>query len=331
MTKVLSFLGVYANLFLMILSNDIFAGSEAIYPSNLLQLDDKFTHHILVVEKATHKLFLFKNKDGVPQLEKEFQTATGKNPGNKFTEGDKKTPEGIYQLNRFYDAAYLVKTYNEYGKIYGAGAFVLDYPNVLDKRESKSGDGIWLHSTDDESRISKGLDTRGCVVLNDANLKEVAQYIDLDAKTEMIIVENLNYWNESTWKKNKLTALKTVTDWMKSWNDANINSYLSFYSRSEFKDNNGKNYTQWADHKTRVFKTVKATSIKMRFLSLKKFNDYVYASFEQDYTSSAIVDTGRKYLILKPDENYNLKIVYEGWESLKQFREIAFTPSQRFF
>ncbi len=304
---------------------------ESFYPTNLLQTDDKYTHHVLLVEKSTHKLLLFKNSQGRPEKVTEFQIATGKNSGNKNSEGDKKTPEGVYELTKFYNSQELLRQYGDYGKIYGAGAFVLNYPNVVDRRTGKTGNGIWLHSTDDETRISKGLDSRGCVVVNDLSLKEVAKYIDLDARTSIVTVETLEYWNLPTWEKNKEKINLALKNWIKSWNDLNINAYMSFYSPTDFKDDTNKNFKAWREHKSRIFETSKMVNISMEHLSLIWHQGLVYVNFDQNFSSSLKNDVGRKKLILKQNDSYDWKIVYESWEELKMTRDLAFTPSQRFF
>lgn len=308
------------------------AFAQSYLPQNILKMDDKYTHHAIVVEKSTHKLFLYASSNGgTPRLVSTYQIATGKNTGDKYIEGDEKTPEGFYQLIKFFPADHLLKTYGNYGKIYGSGAFVINYPNMVDHRNGKTGGGIWLHSTDDETRISKGLDSRGCVVVSNNDLKEISRYIDLDTKTPIIITDSISFWSEATWQKNKEQITSALNQWFSAWNKTDLRDYLSFYHRSEFKDESGKNYAVWADHKDRVFKTAKGTLIKMEFPSVFLHNDYAYISFEQNYTSSLVRDTGRKIMIWKKDQEYNWKIVFEGWESIGAISELAFTPSQRFF
>lgn len=298
---------------------------------SIVLLDDKFAHHAIVVEKSSHRLFLYANNAGMPRLVTSFQIATGKNTGDKLVEGDEKTPEGFYQLNKFFPSEQLIKTYGDYGKIYGSGAFVLNYPNIVDRLYGKTGGGIWLHSTDDETRISKGLDSRGCVVLSNKDLKEISRYIDLDTKTPIIIEDSITYWSEATWKKNKDQIYQSLQSWFSGWNQTQLKNYLSFYHKTEFKDQKGMNYTSWADHKDRVFKTAKDTNIKMEYPSIFFHGEHAYISFQQNYTSSLVRDTGRKIMIWKKDAEYNWKIVYEGWESIDAVSQLAFTPSQRFF
>jgi len=300
-------------------------------PTNILLMDEKFSHHVIVVEKSTHKLFLYANTNGVPRLVSSFQIATGKNSGDKKSEGDQKTPEGYYQLTQFHPAEYLLKTYGDLGKIYGAGAFVLNYPNRIDRQNGKTGGGIWLHSTDDESRISKGLDSRGCVVVSDASLKEISRYIDLDVKTPIIVTETINYWSDATWTKNRDELLLALNSWLANWDQTKASNYLSFYDNNLFRDESGKNYRAWAEHKTRVFSIAKDTNVKMEYPSLMLHDDYAFVHFQQTYSSSLVRDTGKKVMIWKKDADYNWKIIYEGFESISKSGQLAFTPSQRYF
>jgi murein L,D-transpeptidase YafK len=318
------------HLFICIACSALTSKAADYYPKVLLQMDPKYTHHVLLVEKSTHKLYLYGQKDGTPILMNEYQMATGKNTGDKSVEGDNKTPEGIYQLYQFHSASDLLKQYGSYGKIYGSGAFVLNYPNVLDRRAGKTGGGIWLHSTDDESRISKGLDSKGCVVVGNNDLKEISRYIDLETKTTIVVTDSIEFWSDATWKKAKDKLASTVDAWVTSWKMQKLDQYLSFYDKSDFKDEQGKNYKAWADHKERVFKSTKDLDVKALQVSLFRHGPYALVSFEQYYNSNLIKDSGRKYLVFKEDKEYNWKIVYEGWESIKQVSDIAFTPNLRF-
>jgi len=172
------------------------------FPANLLRLDEKFSHHILIVEKSTHRLHLYYNDNGFPRYIKSYPIVTGKTSGNKKNKGDRKTPEGIYQLVGFLSEDNLFEKYGEEGKQYGIGAFVLNYPNAMDIRNQKTGGGVWLHSTDEETRISKGLDSRGCVVVANSDLRDISQYVELNS-SQIVIVQDLYFLREETWSKNQ--------------------------------------------------------------------------------------------------------------------------------
>jgi murein L,D-transpeptidase YafK len=312
-----------------ILSTTVSA-QDQFMPAHIFQLDKKFTHHIAVVEKSTHSLYLFEQENNLPKLLKKYSIATGKYQGNKFEQGDHRTPEGIYLMEEFYPANYLMSKYGEYGKIYGAGAFTLNYPNEIDRREGKTGGGIWLHSTDDDTRVSKGLDSRGCVVVVDKDLKEISQYIDLK-HTPMIIVQNINFLPKETWEKNKNEISETLNVWMTAWKEKRFNDYISQYSVDQFRDRKG-NFNAYKNYKQAVFSRPDKPDINFSDVSILTFRDYAVIQLTQDYKSDIIKDIGKKILYLKKDKNYQWKIVAEIWSKLDVAeRNLAFIPSMRFF
>ena len=222
-------------------------------PSAIYQMDSKFGHHVLVVEKSTHTLHLYGNENQIPKLVKSYKIATGKKTGNKAIQGDKKTPEGIYHFRRFHSGTELVNKYGEAGLIYGAGAFTMNYPNEIDRRKNKTGGGIWLHSTDDDSRVSKGLDSKGCVVAVDADLKDISQYIDL-GNTSIVVTQNIHYLKKSTWMKNKEKITKTVVDWATAWKNKDFNKYIDQYSRTDFIHPYKGSFKPFRFYKKAIFK-----------------------------------------------------------------------------
>lgn len=299
-------------------------------PSNLIQLDSKFSHHVILVEKSTHKLFLYEAGEEKPKLIKTYDIATGKIKGNKRYQGDHKTPEGIYVFQNFHSDKELLDKYGDYAKIYGAGAFTTNYPNEIDKRAGKTGGGIWLHSTDDDSRVSKGLDSRGCVVAVDSDLKEISKYIDLD-NTPIVIVQNINYLQEETWSENKREIVSSIDTWMKAWQAKDFENYIGSYSKNFFSASKG-GLSQYKAYKRAVFARKDTPQINFRNISILRFTDYAIVTLEQEYISDIINDIGKKTLYLERDENYDWKISAELWQKLDATaRNLAFTPSLRFF
>jgi murein L,D-transpeptidase YafK len=221
-------------------------------PANLLLLDDKFTHHVMVVEKSTHKLFLYQNINGTPRLVKTYDIATGKRKGNKLVQGDKKTPEGIYSFQEFFSDNQLFDKYGDYAKIYGAGAFTMNYPNVMDARQRKTGGGIWLHSTDDDARVDKGLDSRGCVVVKDLDLKDISQYIDLK-HTSIVIVQEMDFVRKESWQTLKTELLDTVHKWSTAWQTKNFDQYINSYSKTDFFNSKRGGWDAYRQYKKAVF------------------------------------------------------------------------------
>ena len=318
--------------------------SSEFFPSVLLQLDDRYSHHVLVAEKNSHKLYLYENVDGMPKLLTKFQMATGKQPGNKIFQGDFRTPEGFYFMTQFIPREELLQRYGKEGEIYGVGAFVMDYPNPIDKSSEKTGGGIWLHSTNDETRIDKGLDSRGCVVAANKDLKVISQYIELH-RTPIIVVHNLNYLPSNTWQAERTALSQTLNEWLEAWREKDIKKYLSFYHETEFHDRYRGNFNQFSSYKKAVFSNPGNPTIDLKDISLFRTDDYAVINFTQDYSSNTIKDSGKKTLYLKRNEYYKWMIVAEVWtkagfiqgdssnesSTSEQETTIAFRPSMRFF
>lgn len=310
-----------------------FAQSEAkFYPKALLALSKYFSHHVLVVEKSTHTLYLFESDNGMPRLKAQYQIATGKKSGDKIFQGDHRTPEGIYHFTEFLDHAQLLKRHGQAGEIYGVGAFVMNYPNPIDESNGKTGGGIWLHSTNDETRIDKGLDSRGCIVAHNQNLIKISDFIELD-KTNIIVVHDLNFLTDAAWTSEKIKIQETIDGWLNSWKEERFEDYIGFYSPKEFRDPIRGNYNNFKNYKKAVFSNPGSPLINASEYTILQTSDYTIVTFIQEYSSNSINDTGKKILYLKKDEFYNWKIVAESWSKIVNppSDALAFEPSQRFF
>ncbi len=306
-----------------------FASAEDFFPSNILMMDEKFAHHVILVEKATHKVHLYENGGTNPKLIKTYNTATGKFKGDKSINGDHKTPEGIYSINDFFSKEELLGRHGKYAEIYGAGAFPMNYPNFIDERAGKTGGGIWLHSTHDDNRISKGLDSKGCVVLQNADLRDISQYIEIE-HTPIIVVQDVLYLARPTWDSNRTDINAAVEKWAKAWQTKDFETYISSYDSLRFKDRSKGNYSAYKAYKKAVFSRSDSPNIKLEFISIMANLDYAVIQMQQNYQSSIINDIGMKTLYLQKDANYEWKIVGELW-SKAGHSSIAFTPSKRFF
>lgn len=305
------------------------ANTTELYPSHIYMMDEKFAHHVILVEKSTHQLFIYENQNGVPLLVKKFLAATGKFKGDKQKSGDHKTPEGIYTLEDFYSQSQLLNKHGKYAEIYGSGAFPMDYPNFIDARKGKTGSGIWLHSTDDDNRVNKGLDSRGCVVVQNADLKEVSKYIEL-SHTPIIVVQDLHFLNKQTWEKNKQEVTQFVQTWAKAWQEKDFDTYINSYSDSEFYDRSKGNFKNYKQFKKAVFSRADTPIIKFDHISILTTSDYAVVTLQQTYQSAVINDVGKKVLYLKKDDSYSWKIVGELFKQIPA-EHLAFTPSMRFF
>ena len=122
----------------------------------------------VVIEKEKRKLYLM--KDGASF--RSFDIALGMYPvGDKRTEGDQKTPEGIYLLDmRNPDSDFFLSIH-------------ISYPNVTDRRDARSngldpGGQIMIHGqpnspTYSEAYYAKEDWTNGCIAVSNSDMIDI--------------------------------------------------------------------------------------------------------------------------------------------------------------
>lgn len=298
-------------------------------PSHILSMDSKHSHHVILVEKSSHKLFIYENDGTQPKLLKTYPAATGKFKGDKLFSGDHRTPEGIYFITEFLSKSELLQKHGKYGEIYGVGAFPLNYPNFIDQKLGKTGGGIWLHSTDNDQRVFKGLDSRGCVVVQNQDLKNISEFIDL-TNTPVIITQDITFHSRAAWELNRKELKDFFDQWSSAWQKKDFKSYISFYDAKKFSDSSKGSYNSYKSYKQAVFSRPDSPSIKFENISILVYGDYAVVTGDQIYRSAVINDIGKKSLYLQKDEHYDWKIVGELWSKIDK-NSPPFTPSKRFF
>ena len=250
--------------------------------------------------KATLELYT-KNSKGRFYNKDKHHAYTGKNKGDKQTEGDLRTPVGIYNIVS-------KKNQRNLDPFYGPLAFVTSYPNLYDKYRGKDGHGIWIHGfpLNNEKRNKY---TKGCIALHNSNLQCLEQEIKID-NTVLIIAEHQV-------KKNipKSTLAKILADlyaWRYAWIYNNIETYLNFYS-SDFKRADGTTYRFFARYKRRIFNKKENKTIIFTNLNVipypGKYNVY-QITFNEQYKSDTFRFNGEKELLVRFTHNH-IKIFLE--------------------
>lgn len=273
-------------------------------PDNIVSLGNTnyFPNHIFVVDKNERSLTVWQ-QFSVGNLKpiRHYPTDIGKNQGDKLHRGDHKTPEGIYTFLEKLDGNVL--DFN----LYGSRAFTISYPNVFDKLLGKTGAGIWLHAVPDTVALTRG--SRGCVVVRNEVIKDIAQFINLQ-KTPIIIKDTVNYVPIDK-QKDKYQVLTTMLEnWRKAWEEKNIDRYMEFYSDSfhALKMNKRK----WHRYKKELAE--KYANIKIRFSepAVLEQKDQIWVRAFQHYESNLHTDFGEKTIYLRYENNVP-KIINEDW------------------
>jgi murein L,D-transpeptidase YafK len=253
------------------------------------------TYIFLGVSKKEQKLYVVSFDGYGFNVIREYKCSTGQNMEDKERKGDKRTPEGAYLLISKLEGPSLPSKY-------GICAYTLNFPDPIDKRLNKDGDGIWLHATPIER---PPYNSEGCIVVSDKDMKELIPYINV-GKTFICISKEKSFLNFPYLKEIK----NTIENWKKAWESKSIEKYIEFYDENFLSD--GKNKVEWKKYKEKVNKGKKYIKVEISDLQIfpykeTKFGYMSVAFFEQNYKSDNFSSRARKILYLvKKDGNWKI-------------------------
>ena len=275
-------------------------------PEGLI-LYDKPEATVIVVDKAECNMSVFQKQSFWEKIE-QYECTTGKTGGDKQQEGDLKTPTGLYFFTDAWTSQDLVRQYGTIAKIYGTGAFELNYPNYLDKvLFRKNGYGIWLHGTDQGVPSA----TRGCISTTNTDLLKAANYINLH-ETPLIIEESIAYASPMEIDKVRWELLDFIEKWRVAWESDQSDRYFSFYS-GNFKTTQF-DYSRWKQYKRWTNKKNQNKRVTIHDISILKAKGIYNIQFVQSYHSSGTNDVGRKRLYVVKEQD-QFRIISETWEA----------------
>lgn len=283
-------------------------GSKILKPADnialspFILLDEDNSSHILLVEKRSQRLFVLNKQNGSLSIESSYLCSTGKVSGNKQESGDMKTPEGIYFLRKTIDPSTLPPKY-------GAGAYVLDYPNGFDFIKKRKGYGIWIHGTNEPERLKKSMDTRGCVILKNEDFIDLAKYIQLH-KTPIIIVDEIQYRKMEFVNKDRKETMEFLEGWKASWESKKVEDYIKLYSK-DFRHEK-MNIREYRSYKKRIFSKYTWIKLDLSNIQILRHPQYILINFLQKYSANTYSDFGVKQLFIIK-ENNTYRIIKENW------------------
>jgi murein L,D-transpeptidase YafK len=272
-------------------------------PKYLLQMDAE-QKHVLIVDTRQSTLYVFENNNGVPRYLADYYVSSGKNGSDKMKQGDKKTPLGVYHVTDNLPREKL-------GALYGVGAFPISYPNELDRREGRNGNGIWLHGVplDTYSRPPRASD--GCVVLTNQDLETLGKNLRIGV-TPVIITDGIDWIKPETLNDVRKDLMASVEGWRRDWESLDTDTYLKHYAPGF--STGAQNLAAWSQQKRQV--NAAKSYIKVRLEHVSAFlypgrDDLAVVSFDQDYASSNLSNQMKKrqYWI---QEKGAWRILYEG-------------------
>ncbi len=206
------------------------------WPRQVLQLSGS-VRHVVAVDTSRARLYVIENQSGSPRIVGDHYVSIGSRGTGKRTEGDQRTPLGIYSITSHLDGGQL-------GDFYGAGALPLNYPNDLDRQLGRTGANIWIHGTPTGQYARAPLATNGCIVMSNDDL---ARWLRLLAPrhTPVIVAERLDWVAPRALMAPRQTALGLIETWRRARMQPDLDGLMALYS-THF-DNGEDGYDAWRE------------------------------------------------------------------------------------
>jgi len=268
--------------------------SEEYWSKKLQNKDTRFGYfegidYILACNKQEKSLKLYtKDKNNTFKLNVEFYAFVGEKEGDKYKEGDLKTPVGVYKL---------LQRLDKVDSFYGPLAFVTSYPNTFDKVQGKNGSGIWLHGL--PLHQERDDYTKGCIAINNTNIEDIKEKINF--KKTIVYINKGNYPQLKQEDFPKILA--NLFQWREAWKYSDVDTYLDFYN-ADFKRHDGMKFLEYKKYKKRVFaknETKQITFSEINIIPYPKEDKkgLFLISFNEEYVSPSYQFSGEKELYIQ--------------------------------
>lgn len=194
---------------------------QDVVPAYLLEVPPS-VNTILVAESTTSTLHLFAAGEAGPRLQGDSYMSVGLNGVGKERAWDRRTPLGVYFISEQLDTSNLHEKY-------GPTAFPLDYPNIWDRTNRRSGDGIWIHGVTPDGERRPPRDTDGCIALpNDELLALQDRLVPL--VTPVVITRQIDWVSAEALEATRAELRAALERWARSYAAGDLHTYLSLYA-----------------------------------------------------------------------------------------------------
>lgn len=271
-------------------------------PKPLVQMPAS-QRYAVVVDIENSRLYIAENQNGIGRIIKSFYASIGKNGANKRVEGDSRTPVGVYQVTDWLEPDTLPD-------LYGTGAFPINYPNSWDRRQKRTGSGIWLHGVPSNTYSRPPRSSRGCVALTNRNFDAIKPYIR-PGQTQVVLAEKLEWITAQQAQEQRASFRSLIESWRQDWESLKTARYLSHYA-ADFTYN-GLNLTAFSAHKQRVNQAKTWVKVEIADLSILHYpgEQLFVTTFTQKYRSNNFSGVKRKQQYWQQNARGQWKILRE--------------------
>lgn len=272
------------------------------------------SRHAIAIDASRSRLYLFENTAATspsgasglssPRLRLlgDYYISVGLSGIEKTTEGDKRTPLGVY---------YITSNLNPVGlpDLYGVGALPINYPNPLDTQRGKTGSGIWLHGTPREQFVRAPQASDGCVVLSNPDLERLLSTVQIRT-TPVVIAPTLQWVEPSALNAERQAFEATLERWRNLKSQGRVTELKGFYAE-RFRSQ-GRDLAQWWPRVEGEIRTNNLRNIELKDISILRWrdsDDTMVVTFGELTQGQSRGLTKRQYWML---EDNQWKIIFEG-------------------
>ena len=270
-------------------------------PSQFLKIAMR-SKHVIAVDASRSRLYLFENTLSGPRLLRDYYVSVGKAGVSKATEGDQRTPLGVYYVTGLLNRKTL-------GDFYGSGALPINYPNMLDLRRSKSGRGIWLHGTPSSQFARAPQATDGCLVISNPDLHHLSSTVEVQT-TPIVVASKLTWVSPASLEPVKGNFETVLQEWRTAKSRGDWAQVQGFYA-SDF-NSYGRNLSQWLPELKAETAKARSRQLQLKDLTLLSWVDteeVMVVTFSELGRGAASGPLKRQYWV-KIDKRW--KIFFEG-------------------
>jgi murein L,D-transpeptidase YafK len=278
--------------------------AAGLVPAPLLKLSAEL-RHALVVDLGRGRAYLLENDGSGLRVIRNLYAGIGRSGFGKQSEGDLRTPVGIYRITHWLPDEQLPP-------LYGAGALPLSYPNSWDRALGRTGSGIWLHGVPPENYVRAPRSSEGCVTFSNADLAMLRRTVSTSA-TPVVLADALDWVPASRLANDRGRIEQALERWRDDWSTLDTEAYLTHYA-ADFRTDDGMDKATFGDYKRRVNAGKRRVEIRVSDLSLFAYPGepgLVVAQFLQNYVSDNFASSSRKDQYWRRQANGDWKIVRE--------------------
>ncbi len=217
-----------------------------------------------------------------------------------------KNTYGVYQTREWLDIMAVTDS-NSYG------AISLDIPDKLDEYLQKNLRPVYIKGVQDISSVIE--DTRD-IYIHNYDMEIIFNL--LDYRTIPVLIQHKReYLAQEKFYFDIAGFTKNFNMWVSSWENQEIDNYLSFYHSDFYSKSNNMDLDKWIKHKKRIFNRNDKIDVQFTNISYILKENYLYFEALQEYNADTYQDFGKKIIIWKY-ENDNWYIWAEDWQKIER-------------